>query len=367
MLTPAVKKLDCAVRVITPENIEFEYALAGPFQRLPAFLFDVALRAVAYVVLLLTISFLFSWVALGLVATFVAASLLYFFLSWFYGAYFESQFNGRTPGKMIFRLRVIAVDGRPINAPQALLRNLLRFADMGVFVSLQALYADIPAYFIPVFSIGLLAMTFTSRYQRLGDLAAGTMVICEHPQRSGWNIQPDDIRAFGLAELIPATFPISNSLAKTVGMYMENRQRLYPARRLEIAKHLADPLIERFEMLPDTSPDLLLCALYVRVYLSEEQRSAGLEEMRRRAGPNGQRRATASSARPLTAPTMVNRAAASVVEQPQPTEPPVIEAVVLDVDEKGQAATTHAPVANVASGRPAESKAVEPEGIRPHE
>ncbi len=282
MLRPRAEKLDCSVSVITPENIEFEYALAGPFQRLPAFIFDVALRA-------LMITFLFFvcivlLIALGItIGTLFAAFayIAYFLLSWFYGIYFESRFNGRTPGKMLFRLRVISVDGRPINAVQAALRNLLRFADMNVLISLQFFDEDAPpAFIIPTLAVGLVVMTLTRRQQRIGDLAAGTMVVSEHMRRSPWNLQPDDLRAFGLADLIPATYPISSSLAQTVGMYMENRRRLSPGRRMEVAKHVSGPLIRKFELMPDTSPDLLMCALYVRIFLSEQQQSQGRERLR---------------------------------------------------------------------------------------
>lgn len=277
----AADKLDCFVRVITPENIEFEYALAGPFQRLPAFLFDLVVRGVVLVGLLVVLGIVLSWAPLGTAFLAILTSLLFFFMSWFYGIFFETRFNGRTLGKMVFKLRVISVDGRPINAVQAALRNLLRLADMGVLVSLQIFDSEAPpAFVIPTMIIGLVAMTFTPRMQRIGDLAAGTMVVSEQRRRSPWNLQPEDLRAFGLAELIPVNYQVSSSMAQTIGLYMENRKRLSPLRRNEVAKHLSLPLIREFELLPDTSPDLLLCALYVRIYLSEQQREQGRARMR---------------------------------------------------------------------------------------
>ncbi len=281
MLQPRFDKLDCAVRVITPENIAFEYELAGPFQRLPAFAFDISIRIAVFVALMIVLTFALSWLALGGLVVAVTGFLMFFLFSWFYGIYFETRFNGRTIGKMVFRLRVISVDGRPINGVQAALRNLLRPADMAVPLSLQVLGPDAaPASIIPTLLVGLTCMLVTRRSQRIGDLAAGTMVISEHRKRSAFNLQPDDLRAFGLAELIPANFPISSSLAQTTALYMENRRRLSPPRREEIARHLAEPLIERLELLPDTSPDLLLCALYVRIFLSEEQQQQGQARLR---------------------------------------------------------------------------------------
>ncbi len=263
MLQPNPEKLDCIVRVVTPENVEFEYQIAGPFQRLMAFLFDFFVRILAMFALLLVLGFGTAFVPFSSAITTVALILIYFLMSWFYGVYFESRFNGRTLGKMLFKLRVISTDGRPINGVQAALRNLLRLSDV-----------------YPTPLTGLLSMTITNRFQRIGDLAAGTMVILDRARRAPWDQQPDDPRAYGLAELIPASFIANYTMTQTIGMYMENRRRLPMARRLEISRHLADPLIKQFDLLPDTSPDLLLCALYVRIFLSAQQRDAGREQLR---------------------------------------------------------------------------------------
>lgn len=281
MLAPATEKLDCSTRVITPENIEFEYALAGPFQRLPAFLIDLLIRVCVLVAVqfVFTIFSAFAGMGGGLIT--VVTLLGFFVLSWFYGIYFESHFNGRTPGKMAMNLRVISVDGRPIHATQAALRNLLRLADMCVLLPLRSLVDEGPmAYVIPTLCVGFISMTLTRRMQRLGDLAAGTMVISEAHRSPLRAMMPEDPRAFGLAELIPATFSANHSLAQAIGHYMENRQRVSYARREEIARHLAEPLIRRFDLLPDTSADLLLCALYTRIFLSAEDRALGVNRLR---------------------------------------------------------------------------------------
>jgi uncharacterized RDD family membrane protein YckC len=274
-------KLDCFVRVVTPENIAFEYPLAGPFQRLPAFLVDVAFRFGFLLGLVFFGSIFFSFVPFGSMIVNVLSLLSFFLLSWFYGIFFETRFNGRTPGKMLFRLRAISTDGRPINASQAALRNILRLADMNVLLPLQVLSEEAPPmYVIPTMLVGLVSMTLTKRLQRIGDLAAGTMVVAEPRTSRSLHLQPEDIRAYGLAELSPVNYQLSGSLAQNVGLYMENRRRLNPVRRNEIAKHLALPLIEKFELLSDTSCDLLLCALYVRTFMSQAQRQEGLAKLR---------------------------------------------------------------------------------------
>lgn len=287
-MRPTSSKLDCHVRVVTPENIAFEYALAGPFQRLPAFAFDFAIRAAVYVGLLFLLGMFTAFAGIGGVFVSVAATILFFVLSWFYGIYFESRFNGRTLGKMLFKLRVISTDGRPINGTQAAVRNLLRLADMGVLLSLQVFSTDAPpAYVIPTMSIGLVVMTLSPKLQRLGDLAAGTLVVSEAPRPTRWNLQPEDLRAYGLAELIPANYQVSSSLAQTTALYMENRKRLSISRRNEVSRHLSRPLLKEFELLADTGPDLLMCALYVRTFMSEQQQAEGLARMRQTPTASG--------------------------------------------------------------------------------
>ena len=86
--------LDTTIEVVTPENIAFEYQLAGPFRRLPAFLIDVFLRVGIFVLLLVAIAIIggfftviFGGSALPALLVFVLL-LSFFILSWFYGIFF---------------------------------------------------------------------------------------------------------------------------------------------------------------------------------------------------------------------------------------------------------------------------------------
>lgn len=332
------EKLDCFVRVKTPENIEFEYALAGPFQRFPAFLVDVFVRVAVFfgLAFVITIVLGFSSFLSQVLGPFlvVSAIISFFLLSWFYGAFFESQFNGRTVGKMVFKLRTISVDGRPINGEQAALRNILRSADMCLLIPMGVFIAEWEGAQLPVCCVGLVSMALTRRMQRIGDLAAGTMVVSEQGSRLPLNLKPEDARVYGLAELIPANFKATASMAQTVGLYMENRRRLTSMRRNDVARHLAGPLIQRFGLLPDTSPDLLLCAVYVRTYMSEEQREQGRQLMRRQsAAPSP----LASS--PPVAPlaTQLPTASASVPAVVATPAAPVVASPAEQVSDSGAA------------------------------
>jgi len=263
--------LDTTIAVVTPENIAFEYQLAGPFRRLPAYAIDLAIRwgviAVIWFSLLLLSALNFSLLGPFLVAV---AFLTYFLVSWFYGTVMETYFNGRTVGKWATGIRVIDIDGKPINGKRAMIRNLLRVADFAPIAALSSVAEGVsPIFVIPTGMIGLVMMVSTRRLQRLGDLAAGTMVIID--QRS-WRLpiaKVEDPRVPALASFIPADYRVSRSMARTLAVYTERRDYLTPDRRREVACHLSVPLIDRFDFRRDIDPDLLMYALYYRTFLAD--------------------------------------------------------------------------------------------------
>lgn len=264
--------LDLSVAITTPENIRFEYRIAGPFRRAGAQVLDVLIRymIVGGVMLILGFSGVFRLIpgiqSVGL-AMFMVLSFL---MTWFYGSFFEATWNGQTPGKRLMGLRVMSVDGRPINAVQATLRNFVRVADTMPLASLEVFGAEIAAYVMPTFLVGLVSMIVTQRMQRLGDLAAGTMVVLDerywYPRRA----KLEDPRIASLASYIPASFHMSQSMARVVALFIDRRAMLSGPRREELAKLLAVPLLAKFGFRPDTSADLLLCALYHRDFIVQD-------------------------------------------------------------------------------------------------
>jgi uncharacterized RDD family membrane protein YckC len=84
-----------------------------------------------------------------------------------YFIFFEWLWNGQTPGKRMMKLRVIREDGRPVTMWEAVARNLLRLFD------------TFPGFFVPIYSVGLIAVFMSRRDQRIGDLFAGTVVVRE--------------------------------------------------------------------------------------------------------------------------------------------------------------------------------------------
>lgn len=91
-----------------------------------------------------------------------------FLFNWGYFTLFEAYWNGRTPGKRIARIRVIQRTGRPIGLLESMARNLVRYVDQ-----------------FPIFyGIGVITMFITKQHQRLGDLAAGTLVVRDRETES---------------------------------------------------------------------------------------------------------------------------------------------------------------------------------------
>jgi len=267
-------QLDTAIDIVTPENVLIQYQLSGPFRRLLAYMIDLIVRVVFFS----AIAFL-----LGLVATyvdiggFVAAFLflLFFALSWFYGGVLEAYWNGQTFGKRALGIRVVTITGEPIDALQAVLRNVLREIDSLTLFFLPMAWL-IPYYpegiGFPCFTylVALISMTCTRRFQRLGDLACGTMVVVEQRRWHHGLVSIEDTEVIQLASQLPADLELSRSLGSALSHYVERRRVFPPARRADLARHIGIPLCRRFGLPPETSHDMLLCALYYRTFISDQ-------------------------------------------------------------------------------------------------
>ncbi|MEQ1825858.1 MAG: RDD family protein [Pirellula sp.] len=323
--------IDLNAVVTTPENIRFEYRIAGPFRRLPALILDFLIRcAIIFAAFIIMILVGFSIrISSGMIG--LAFLILLFVLDWFYGLFFETYWNGQTPGKWLTQIRVLSVDGRPINAYQATVRNFLRLADFAPMLSLELFSPDAPPmYMFPTFLVSLICMVLTSRFQRLGDLAAGTMVVVNERSWVPTNVKLEDPRIVSLSEYIPANFRMSATLAKAIALYAERRNRIPHARRIELAGHLAKPLLAKFDLWADTSPDLLLCALYYREFVNKEafsNRSSVVVPEKHGQVPTNDPSTTdnpADADNPSMAGTLVTATAEAVAV------PPVLNAVVVE-------------------------------------
>jgi uncharacterized RDD family membrane protein YckC len=171
--------VDLAVSVETPENIALSYQLAGPAARGGAYVLDLLVMSLV----LLVLSVPLFWLAAYLPGTTAGLLLLLrFFFEWCYFVFSEGLFRGKTIGKAAFGLRVVHEQGHPLTFWGALLRNLLRVVDtppLAVFFFATALTPPSFAAFLLVPGPALVAMVLSRHLQRIGDLAAGTVVISE--------------------------------------------------------------------------------------------------------------------------------------------------------------------------------------------
>jgi uncharacterized RDD family membrane protein YckC len=196
--------LDTTRSVPTPEGIELTLRLAGPVPRAVAWLTDLLLR--------LGVLLAAGWV-LGMLGAFGWGTMLIiaFLLEWLAMAAFEVWADGATPGKRALGLMVLHDDGTPVGWPAALVRNLLRAVD-----------------FLPAaYGLGLAAMLINRDFKRLGDIAAGTVVVYREPGARAGSIPA--------ATPVPAARPLSLEEQRAVLDFAERSPLLTAERAQEIA------------------------------------------------------------------------------------------------------------------------------------
>ncbi len=180
----------------TPEGIVFSQLLAGPVTRFLAWFIDL-LCIGALLMLLGKFLFLLQLVSANLAGAVYA--LGYFAISIGYGIACEWWWRGQTVGKKLFRLRVVDAEGLRLQFNQIVTRNLLRFVD------------SLPAFYF----VGGVTCWLNSKCQRLGDIAANTVVI-----RNPRITEPD------LDQLLAGKY---NSLRQYPHLVARLRQRVLPA------------------------------------------------------------------------------------------------------------------------------------------
>jgi uncharacterized RDD family membrane protein YckC len=207
------------LRLQTPEGVSFSFILASPASRMLACLVDVAVTGACSKILTMALALL------AVISKDLANGLMivaYFAVTIFYGILCESAWRGQTLGKRLLRLRVIDQTGLRLTLTQVVVRNLLRFVDM------------LPLFYL----LGGVTCLFSSRHQRLGDIAADTVVIYQ-PKLT----EPD---------LSGVALPKFNSLRAHPHLVARLRQRITPRE----AGVLLEALLRREEFDPAARLDL---------------------------------------------------------------------------------------------------------------
>lgn len=203
-------RLDTLTSAETPEGIALALRPAGVISRAAAFAIDLLIRGA----LMLVVSMLLT--PLGRFGSGLAL-ILWFALEWFYPVLFELLPRGATPGKRALGLRVTMDSGLPITPAASLLRNLLRSAD-----------------FLPfAYGLGLATLLMRSDFKRLGDIAAGTIVV--HVQRATLH------GALPEAAPVAPAQPLSPRAQAAVIAWAGRSTRITEARLAELAQ-LAAPV-----------------------------------------------------------------------------------------------------------------------------
>jgi uncharacterized RDD family membrane protein YckC len=230
-------ELNAEYRVETPENVEVSFELAGPGSRFCALMIDMLLMWLLIFLLFIATCIVDSSVldefaetdhsssdhevsAWGVALVILFLSLLVFG----YSAFFEIVMRGQTPGKRSLKLRVLRDDGTPATALDICVRNIVRLVDF------------LPGFYV----VGGLTCLLSATNKRLGDMAAGTIVVKEAPL---------DYRAQADKKVAPVVdeVPISNAALtgpeqRLIRGFLQRRGELLPDARAALAERLARDL-----------------------------------------------------------------------------------------------------------------------------
>lgn len=245
--------LDTDVAIETPEHIVFHYRIAGPARRALAHVLDLLLcyLLVAAFGLAILLAAMGGAIRTGEVTAAAKAGvglilLALFAAQWIYFVVCEAIW-GRSPGKMAVGVRVVTTSGRPIGWRAAALRNLLRAADL-----------------LPVgYLVGVFAMSVSSKFQRLGDLVAGTMVVAPEQTRRARALELEPPAEPRELATLPDHVTLDADERVAIEMFLRRRHALGVARENELASMIAGQIGERIGY-THPSPARLLALVYDR-------------------------------------------------------------------------------------------------------
>ena len=207
--------------IATPEGVDLELTLAGVGSRFTSALLDYLIQLLILVALALVLG-----LGVGLSPSsggyaLAVWSVLAFLLFVGYDVAFEVLASGRTPGKRRIGLRVVLEDGGPVTFPASAVRNVLRLIDL------------LPGTYL----VGIASILVSSRNQRLGDHAAGTLVVRERKA-----MPPElQLRSYRRDVSAPAwdTSGISADELAAVRSYLARKDSLTANARVQLASELA--------------------------------------------------------------------------------------------------------------------------------
>jgi uncharacterized RDD family membrane protein YckC len=226
----------------TPEQSLASLRLAGLGGRALAWLVDSMVLLLAWVTLLVVWSFggdlLRRFQALSGAAR-AAVALLVLASGWLWDVAWETQWQGRTPGKRLLGLRVVRRDGRPAGLVESVLRNAARAV-------------EVPLLYAP----GVLCIALTPRHERLGDMLAGTLVVRDRASNLSRYAAPTaEVNAAWPALRGRAARILSHQDLEQLLDFLRRRPGLEPAARSRIAAEAAAGLAARAGLAAPSAPE----------------------------------------------------------------------------------------------------------------
>jgi len=235
------------ITIPTPEGVALEMTLAGMGSRAVAGGLDLVFKALLLGVLLLVLYGAFGDYGAIVIVPLIALTLL------MYDVAFETLRGGRTPGKSIGGLRVVRSSGRPVDLTASVIRNVLRLVD-GMTLS-----------YLPT----IVSIAVTKRNQRLGDLAADTIVIrdrrgidAEQPRFAGGGAAAGIEPVHAAAGAHWDVSAVATEDLVTVRAFLERRNSLAGEARARLAVQLDGALRPRVGGADVTDPERFLEILY---------------------------------------------------------------------------------------------------------
>lgn len=219
--------------ILTPENVNIRYELAGLGSRFAAVLIDSLIQGaltIAVVIAMVILGFDFEggnygtvFFALGIIALFLIMSGYFIF--------FEMIMEGQTPGKLAVGLKVAKFNGEPLTFIDSLIRNVIRIADM------------LPAFYL----LGSAFILFSAGYRRIGDFAANTVVV---KVRRDYKSVPAAPELFAPApdvggEPVKNRFPVSNQEYEVLREFLARQEELGGRKKVFIY-HLNGYFVSKF-------------------------------------------------------------------------------------------------------------------------
>ncbi len=254
----AVKTEREIITIETPEHFDLQFQLAGIGSRILAFVIDKSIQWGALLGLFLTFVLVMSllsnvsrdyaryvseWLfdvrnVLG--RWFIAVVILvYGIITKGYFILFEYLWSGSTPGKRSVNIRVIRSDGRPITFLDSAVRNIVRLID---------LLGDI-------YPLGIAVMFFDSRNRRLGDLAAGTLVIFEKDSTAPMAGESRDDYRMSDPVIRRAAAGMNAEDYQLVSRFLSRREGLEPGHRTSLAKAIFERILQESDFTARTEPE----------------------------------------------------------------------------------------------------------------